>query len=658
MPTGCREAQTCPTALIPCHLLFEYISLSHERHQHPVFANFPTFLPKIRSYRRLLVAPHLRAVMFLVLFLRLPLCAQEGAVVRSIDFQGNDAVDSDALRGVMLTYQTGWISEKIFGSEPFLFGEDVFRTDLQNIVAEYQRQGFLGVQIDTALVMLDDEGETVSLEIWIQEGAPYTITSISIDAPGDSLWTEGFGDVWSSLSEEFALRQGVRFQDTDLLTDRERITRAFSGRGYAYVSADYSLDVDTVHQRVAVRWKLVPGPLCHYGEISIVGNERVETALIENKLPFGPGDIYSSSQLEEVQRDIYSLGQFQAVFFRPRLGNEKGSEIPLTISLQEAPRTKAKLGAGYGAEEHLRAFVELKRLSFLGGARTLTLYAKYSRLTPINTSITLAQPDFLIPKLNLYIRPYILFEKEIGYSVDRFGGDVTLERRLFESLMTSVSYTLEQVNTPDGQEVTQSSPASYNKSALGLSLTLSTAVPVFDPREGWLQALRLFYTGLPPSPEVKFFRALYDIRRYDLISSSVVLATRFKIGTIWSYSESDFVPPEERFYAGGSYSVRGYSRSKLGPADTYGNPIGGKSLLEGSVEFRFPLAGSFGLVAFVDAGNVWEPTITYKLKDIAYAVGTGLRYETPVGPVRFDAARTLRQPGMPWQFHFSIGQAF
>ena len=601
---------------------------------------------------------HLRAVVFLVLLLRLPSYAQEGAVVRSIVFQGNEAVDSDALRGVMLTYQTTWISEKIFGAEPSLFGEDVFQTDLQNIVAEYQRQGFLGVQIDTAIVMPDEEGKTVSLEIRIQEGAPYTITSISIDAAGDSLWTKVFGEAWPSLSEECVLREGSRFRDNDLLTDRERITTAFSGRGYAYVSAEYSLDVDTVHQTVAVRWKLVPGPLCHYGEIRIVGNERVETALIEKKLPFGPGDIYSTAQLEEAQRDIYALGQFQAVLFRPLLGNEKRREIPLTISLQEAPRTKAKFGGGYGAEEHLRAFVELKRLGFLGGARTLTLYAKYSRLTPLNTSITLAQPDFLIPKLNLYVRPYILFEEEIGYSVNRYGGDVTLERRLFESLMTNVSYTLEQVNTPEGQDVTQSSPSSYNKSALGLSLTLSTAVPVFDPRDGWLQALRLFYTGLPPSPEVKFFRALYDIRRYDLISSSVVLATRFKIGTIWSYSESDFVPPEERFYAGGSYSVRGYSRSKLGPTDTYGNPIGGKSLLEGSVEFRFPLAGSFGLVAFVDAGNVWEPTITYKLKEIAYAVGAGLRYETPVGPVRLDAAHTLRQRGMPWQFHFSIGQAF
>ena len=588
----------------------------------------------------------------------LPVCAQEGAIVRSISFEGNESVESDVLRGVMLTYQTAWISQNIFGSEPYLFGKEVFLTDLQNIVAEYQREGFLGVAIDTAIVALDEDGETVSLEIRINEGNPYTTASIAVQAPGDSLWEEVFLDVWPSVSEDFALQEGARFRDNDLLSDRERITNAFGSQGYAYLTAGYSLAVDTMHQEVSVRWELSPGARCRYGEISIAGNERVKTALIEKKLPFKTGDIYNASQLEEVQRDIYALGQFQAVLLRPQLGDPQEREIPLAISIQEAPRTKAKVGAGYGAEEHLRAFVELKLLGFLGGARTLTLYAKYSRLTPINTSITFAQPDFLMPKLSLYLRPYILFEKEIGYSVNRYGGDVTLEKRLFRSLMTSVSYTLEQVRTPVEQDVPVSDPTQYNKSALGLSLTFSTAAPVFDPVEGWLNALRIFYTGLPPSPEIKFFRALYDIRRYDLISRNIVLATRAKIGTIWSYSESEFVPPEERFYAGGSYSVRGYSRSKLGPADEYGNPTGGRSLLEGSVEVRFPLAGSFGAVAFLDAGNVWGATATYKLDEIAYAVGAGLRYETPVGPVRFDAARTVTEKGRPWEFHFSIGQAF
>ncbi len=127
---------------------------------------------------------------------------------------------------------------------------------------------------------------------------------------------------------------------------------------------------------------------------------------------------------------------------------------------------------------------------------------------------------------------------------------------------------------------------------------------------------------------------------------------------VFTLTEDEFVPAEERFYAGGSYSVRGYSRNMLGPLDETGSPTGGLSLAEASVELRISLVGSLGFVSFLDGGNVWKQTLTYKLDEIAYALGAGLRYDTPVGPVRFDAAKSLTDGGVPWQFHFSIGQAF
>jgi outer membrane protein assembly complex protein YaeT len=586
-----------------------------------------------------------------------PLFSQEGSVVRSISFEGNATLADESLRKVMMTYETPWIEQQILGTEPYYFSAEVFRSDLENIVTTYQHEGFLDIKIDTAIVQTDEKSETSTILIRVREGVAFTVDSITVEAPGDSLWTAVFQETWASLSNDFALRAGARFRDDDVLSDKERLTTAFSDRGYAYVRTTAELKADTAHTAASVRWLIVPGPLCHYGEIKIIGNSRVKTSLIESKLPFAEGDTYSTSQMENAQREIYGLGQFQAVLFRPRL---EGLEprIPLTLVIQEASDLKAKFGVGYGAEERFRAFAEVKRLGFLGGARTLTLYAKYSSLTPVNTSLTFVQPDFVTPKLNLYIRPYILFENEVGYSVRRYGGDVTLERRFFMSLLTGLTYTLEQVQSTGDQAQVPENESTYNKSAIGLSLTLNNSSPLFDPVQGWLNSVRLFYTGLPPSPEIEFFRALYDVRHYGELSTNVVLATRLKVGSIWTRTAADFVPPEERFYAGGSYSVRGYSRNKLGPVDSEGNPIGGRSIIEASIEFRFSLVGSLGFVMFVDAGNVWEPTSTYKLDEVAYAAGAGFRYDTPVGPVRFDAAHSITDRGNPWEFHFSIGQAF
>ncbi|NOR76608.1 MAG: BamA/TamA family outer membrane protein, partial [Draconibacterium sp.] len=109
---------------------------------------------------------------------------------------------------------------------------------------------------------------------------------------------------------------------------------------------------------------------------------------------------------------------------------------------------------------------------------------------------------------------------------------------------------------------------------------------------------------------------------------------------------------------GGSNSVRGWSRSNLGPKDESGRPIGGKSLLEGSAELRFSAGKKIILATFCDMGNVWEEAFSYKLNELRYSVGTGIRIKTPIGPVGFDFARPVFDRDTKWQFHFNIGHSF
>ncbi len=136
------------------------------------------------------------------------------------------------------------------------------------------------------------------------------------------------------------------------------------------------------------------------------------------------------------------------------------------------------------------------------------------------------------------------------------------------------------------------------------------------------------------------------------------LAFKLMAGGIKSSDSSKFIPVEDRFYSGGSNSVRGWNRAELGPKRESGTPLGGSSILESSFEVRFPLFWRLSAVAFVDAGNTWREEYTYRLNELAYAVGPGLRIETPIGPIRFDVGFPVRNDKKTPQFFISVGQAF
>ena len=151
---------------------------------------------------------------------------------------------------------------------------------------------------------------------------------------------------------------------------------------------------------------------------------------------------------------------------------------------------------------------------------------------------------------------------------------------------------------------------------------------------------------------------MIDLRKYNKIIADLVAAGKIKIGAIkpiWGDMDN---PVEDRFYAGGSTSIRGWDRSKIGPMDPEELPVGGNSYLEMSLELRQLLWKIIYGVAFFDCGNVWMEYNDHDLTDLVYSAGLGLRIKTPIGPIRFDVARPLDDRLNELQFHLSIGQAF
>jgi outer membrane protein insertion porin family/translocation and assembly module TamA len=206
-------------------------------------------------------------------------------------------------------------------------------------------------------------------------------------------------------------------------------------------------------------------------------------------------------------------------------------------------------------------------------------------------------------------------------------------------------------------------------SALAFDVSRSTVESQISARSGYTISAHAERAGSFINGDFKYWETILEGRAYLALGRKALVAARVRGGAIDGLGDQDLnVPFFKRYFLGGSSSLRGWGRFEVSPLSGEGEPIGGATQLEGSAELRVPLWRNFSAVAFVDAGNVWADPWAFKLNDLRYDIGPGLRYNTPVGPLRLDVGYQLNPiPGLVvngdstpprFRIHFSIGQAF
>jgi outer membrane protein assembly complex protein YaeT len=586
--------------------------------------------------------------------------------VKGLDFKGNNHLSSGEIREILRTRTRPWYAP---WRERPRFDPATFSADLQRVERFYQSRGFYEARVSHDL-NIDEERQLVTPTIIIDENLPVILKQLSIqvtDDPELQAQVEG-------LRPEFSLKPGKTFTEEDYQQTEARIKDFFYDRGRAHVKIERKAQVFPEERQANVYYTVAAGPPTIFGETHIEGLDKVTPSVVEKELNYKPGETFSGKALRETRRNLQQLDLFGEIAVEPDVADETATVIPVVARLKEKPPREIRVGVGFGTEDKLRGQVRWRDNNFFGGARQLEIGAKVSFIAR-EIDARFVQPHFLGQnnRFMATLGPKQFVEPAYTLNLTRFQPRV--ERKFSEQFSAFVGYRVEYDDLTDFSKAIFEFPNPAREhghilndfpthgwlSAFGIGALWNTTNDKQNPTRGWTHSLFVEQAGGPWSGSYDFYKITGESKFFYPLAERTVLASRVKIGFVDNFDGSKEVPIFERFFAGGSSSNRGYGRNLLGPLSPHHDPIGGKSLLEGSVELRQQqLYQQVGGVLFLDFGQVslhkFDPPIT----DLRFAAGFGLRYATPIGPVRLDFGFPFqpRSRDRSWQIFFDIGQAF
>ncbi len=581
--------------------------------------------------------------------------------VARLRFTGVEALPERDLRERLETTEPAFWGLLFWRPDP-PYEEAALEEDLVRIPEIYRERGYFDARAQSE-VHWDEAREEAAITIHVSEGEPVRLERVEVTLADPGALPPG---VWERAMRALPLREGEIFGTRDYARAKQALLEQLAEAGHPAATFEGGAEVEPERHVARLSWKVDPGPSVRFGEVRIEGLSEVDRELVTRELTFSDGEAYSVGVQRESELRLRDTELFRSVAIRPRPpisgtpgGGSPAPDVwPIEVQVRERRPRSVSLSVGYGTEEKFRARAAWRHRNFLGGARKLQLSAEYSSLIA-GGAIRFVQPRFIDPELRL--ETYASFSRETvpAYDAYRAEGRFEVQRPISGPWTGRTGYLLEFADVTDVRADDPGEEGRARVSAIFAGLRRSTLDDRLTPRGGTWLDLYAEPTLEPLGSSASYLTLIAEGRAF-WSWRDVVLGSRLRFGAIQPMqgASNGDVPIFRRFFSGGSTSVRGYGFQQVGPKDD-GDPVGGLTLVEASLELRVPLFWRLGGVAFVDAGQVSRRRWSFD-SPIRFGAGPGLRLATPVGPVRVDVGFPLN-PGRdddPVRVYFSVGHAF
>jgi len=577
--------------------------------------------------------------------------------IERILFTGNQYHTAKAILKVMDTSEKGWFS---FITDSGAFKKDVLENDVRKIEALYQNSGFMDSKVSEPVVDRGKKGLVLTIRIF--EGRQYRVGEIRFS--GESGITENV------LRKTVKLTQGEIFNREILLSDLLALTTLVNDEGYAQALVSPGVEKSKEYPVADVTYRFERGKKFHFGKVEVSGNTKTLDRVVRRNLDVADGRTYTATGLKTSKENLTRSSYFKDVKISTA-PSSVSEEMDVKVEVQEGPTGTLSGGLGYSSVDKIFGVVNVTENNLFGRGWKASLNSQFgARRTTF--SLDFRDPNFLDTDFSLLLSAYDTkvkytdFEKEarggrvgVGYNFTRFiNGSVFLRADQTKILARSGSIPTWSVQ----QEIDKGLQKTHS---IGFVVTRNTTDRYIDPSRGAFQSATVEYAGPPllggDSDFVKYFLQAKWFR-------PVTATTTFSYNVLWGHvvptKGGEEIPLFERFFLGGPYSIRGYESRSLSPTDpNTGELIGGNKELVMNFEYLFPLISeiSFKGVVFFDAGNVWaQGEWPFNDQGVWSAYGVGVRWYSPMGPLRFEVGWNLKRPeGQPKRvFEFTIGTAF
>ncbi|MBI5745641.1 MAG: outer membrane protein assembly factor BamA [Nitrospirae bacterium] len=576
----------------------------------------------------------------------------EKAQIKEIIFEGNKNIDSKKLKKSISSSEHRWIISYFTGSG--LYKKDLVNSDVDSIKDLYLNNGYMDVQVGQPKVVLSEDRKQFTLTYPVIEGDQFTTREIGFRG-NKIISTKGLREKLSSKGGDIVRRDLLR---KDVLA----ITDMYGEKGYVFAQAVPQMSSNRETRSVDITFDINEGDQVRVREINIYGNDKTRDKVIRREIKVTEQDIVNTRDLKRSFQKLNNLNFFETVEITPeQVGKDM---MDLNVRVKEKSTGTFSVGGGYSSVDRFVALTDVTEGNLFGRGQLIKGKIELgSRKTSYD--ITFKEPYLFDYPVSGTLDLFNTKRDFTTYSERRKGGAISLGKSFTEYTGGTLSYKFEKLNifnvADDASDIVKAQIGETTTSSTGLSLYRDSRDYYFDPRSGSRNSVSFQYAGGFLRGDNEFIKTIGDSSWYYNPIWDTVISVHGRLGYAVGISGNE-LPVGERFYVGGINTIRGFAFGKAGPLDSNGNIIGANKELIFNMEYTFPLVQEAKIkgLLFFDAGKGFDDDEPISLDHIRYSAGTGIRWISPVGPLRLEWGYNLnRKEGEKQsQMEFSIGTLF